>query len=428
MTRINEEIDGLALELAWSLWGELGVDGGRRRHDRQAIDLEPLIIFTAAIGNLDSRLRANSMDWCIANARFASAFRLRNLAEQSNADIRAAFGRYAATVKVHAKVPWPGLGDPLAIWTSERIGEPDLRRPSLIQLRLRALMGVSARAEILKLMLADPARGQTASALAEAAGYGKGSVAQALDMLTMAGIVDVQPSTNRLVYRLARPAELVDVLQWLPAVFPDWSPIFRIAEALTDFGHTRSTTPLARAADTQRTIRSIDHDLQRLGIADQVPRGGGPASVTEFEHWALAFLADQCSRGEAGTSTFEVSYTFHHLALGSWMATVGQAGHEPLRLEPDEDNEHAQGHAGSNQPNDKTGAPEVASAMFRDVLVRARPKIHDAQPTGPVTQLISAEFAAELLRPMRPGQDATFSGEYIRRWYENRRQRFASTA
>lgn len=417
MTRLNEEIDGLALDLAWSLWGELGVDGRRRRHDWQAIDLEPLIIFTAAIGNLDSRLRANSMDWCIANARFASAFRLRNLAGQASAETRAAFGRYAATVKAHAKVPWPSLGDPLAIWTSERISEPDLRRPSLIQLRLRALIGVSARAEIIKLMLVDPSRGQTASTLAEAAGYGKGSVAQALDMLTMAGIVDVQPTANRLVYRLARPAELIDVLQWLPAVFPDWSPIFRITEAITEFGHIRSTTPLARAADAQRTFQSIERDLQRLGIADEVPRAGGAASVTEFEHWALAFLADQCGREETGASGQEVSYTFQHLSFGSWMATIGQGGREPSRLEPVE----------NRDPNEKTSASELANAMFRDVLTRARPRIDDAQPTDAVTGVISGEFAAELLRPMRPGQEATFSAAYVRRWYENRRQRFAST-
>jgi len=368
------------------------------------------------------------MDWCIANARFASAFRLRNLAEQASADTRAAFGRYAATVKAHAKVPWPSLGDPLAIWTSERIGEPDLRRPSLIQLRLRALMGVSARAEILKVMLADPARGQPASALAEAAGYGKSSITQALDMLTMAGIVDVQPTANRLVYRLARPTELVDVLQWLPAVFPDWSPILRITEALTEFGQIRSTTPLARVADVQRMIQSIDPDLQRLGIADQVPRAGGPASVTEFEHWALAFLADQFGHGEAGTSVFEVSYTFHHMSFGSWMATVGQGGREPSRLELDQSTEHAPERTRSVQRDEKTGASEVANAMFRDVLTRARPKIHDAETTDHLTQLISVEFAAELLRAMRPGQEATFSAEYVRRWYENRRQRFASTA
>ena len=426
MTRLSQEIDGLALDLAWSLWAELGVDGRRRQHDWKAIDLEPLIIFTAYAGNIDSRLRANSMDWCIANARFASAFRLRNLAEQTSSGTREAFGRYAATVKAHAKVPWPSMGDPLAIWTSERIGEPDLRRPSLIQLRLRALVGVSARAEILKLMLAEPERGQAASTLAEAAGYGKGSVAQALDMLTMAGIVQVQPTANRLVYRLSRPEELVNVLQWIPSVFPDWAPIFRVIEAIAEFGRTRSTSPLSRLAEVQKTRLAIDRDLQRLGIADQVPPATGPASVTEFEHWALTFLADQCGRGEAIAAASEVTFTVHHLSFGGWMATINQRGREPVQLEPDETAQpgrQVEGQ-GSGQGDAKTTARELAHAMFRDVLARARIQTND----DAVTRLISGEFAAELLRPMRPGQEATFTAEFVRRWYENRRQRFASTA
>ena len=429
MNRLNDEIDGLALDLAWSLWAELGVDSRGQRHDWKAIDLEPLIIFTSYLGNIDSRLRANSMDWCIANARFASAFRLRNLAEQASEVAREAFGRYAATVKAHAKVPWPGLGDPLAMWTSERIGEPDLRRPSLIQLRLRALVGVSARAEILKLMLADPERGQAASTLAEAAGYGKGSVAQTLDMLTMAGILVVQPTANRLVYRLSRPAELVNVLQWLPAVFPDWSPIFRVTEALVELGRTRSTTPLARVADVQRTQQTIDHDLRRLGIAERVPIATGPASVTEFEHWALTFLTDQSGRGVTAPATHDVTYTVHHLSFGRWTASISRRGHEPMRLEPDENAETDGDDAenGAGQGDEKRSARELAHALFRDVLARARSQMNDAQTTEALTRLISVEFAAELLRPMRPSQEATFTADYLRRWHENRMQRFAST-
>jgi hypothetical protein len=430
MTRLNDEVAGLALDLAWSLWAELGVDGRLRRHDWQAIDLEPLIIFTAYIASFDSRLRANSMDWCIANARFASAFRLRNLAEHASAAAREAFGRYAATVKAHAKVPWPGLGDPLAMWTSERVGEPDLRRPSLIQLRLRALVGVSARAEVLKLMLADPERGQAASTLADAAGYGKGGVAQALDLLTMAGIVQVQPTANRLVYRLSRPAELVDVMQWLPAAFPDWAPIFRVTEAISEFARTSSGTPLSRGADVQNTLRRIDPDLRRLGIADQVPRGTGPASVTEFEHWALTFLADHCGRGEGIPTAREVTYTVHHLSFGGWMGTVSQRGREPMRLEPDEVAQPAtkEGAPSSGQIDERIGARELAHAIFRDVLARSHVVMNKATPTDAVARLISGEFAVELLRPMRPGQEATFSTEFVRRWFENRRQRFASTA
>ena len=43
-------------------------------------------------------------------------------------------------------------------------------------------------------------------------------------------------------------------------------------------------------------------------------------------------------------------------------------------------------------------------------------------------QAISHEFAEELVRPMRTGQEATFTAEFVRRWHENRRQRFGATA
>ena len=249
-------------------------------------------------------------------------------------------------------------------------------------------------------------------------------------MLTMAGIVQVQPIANRLVYRLARPAELLAVLQWLPAVFPDWWPIFRVTEALVELGHTRSTTPIARVADVKKTRQRIESDLQHLGIADQVPRASGPASVTEFEHWALMFLADQCGRGETVSAAREVTYTVHHLSFGGWMATASQRGRQPKRLEPDEDAQPPGQEAGSRsgELDERTGPRELAQAMFRDVLSRRPDRSGTAQSSDAVDQLISGEFATELLGPMRPGQEATFTSEFVRRWFENRRQRFASTA
>src|ERR1700730_19352451 len=279
-------------------------------------------------------------------------------------------------------------------------------------------------------MIADPERGQAASTLAEAAGYGKGSVAQALDRLTMAGVVQVQPTANRLVYRLSRPAELLNVLQWLPAVFPDWSPIFRVIEAIAEFARTRSTTPLSRVAEVQQTLQRIDQDVHRLGIADQVPRATGPASVTEFEHWALTFLADQCGRGETIPTARQVTYTVHHLSFGGWMATVSQRGRQPQRIESAEDTQPAREAVGARpaEGDDMTNSSALANAILLDVLARTGVPIKRSQAGDAVARLISVEFAVELLRPMRPGQEATFTAEFVRRWYENRLQKFASTA
>ncbi len=424
MTRLNQEIDGLALDMAWSLWAELGLDGLRRRHDWQAIDLEPLIIFTAYVGRADSRLRANSIDWCTANSRFASVFRLRNLVADASPVMRDAFGRYAATVKANAHVPWPGHGEPFPLWTSEPIGVPDLRRPALIQLRLRAFVGVSARAEILKLMLAEPDRGHSASALADAAGYGKGSIAQALDLMTMAGILYVQPSANRLLYRLAHPTELAGALQWLPAVFPDWWPIFKVTAALAEFARARPMTPPVRAAAVQKLLESIDADLKRLGIAEEVPRSSGPASYTEFEHWAITFLADHSGRGEMTPAAREVTYTIHRLSFGGWMGTVSQRGRQARRLGAEGEQPSA---ANGPQLDEGSGAAWLAAEMFTDALARARPSSTTIPATDDLTRVISGEFAGELLNSMRPGQEATFTAEFIRRWFDNRRHRFGAT-
>src|SRR2546427_7727203 len=191
MTRFEDEIGGLALELAWRLEPELGVNGVTRRHDRQAIAEEPLVLYSGWTGREDKRLQARSIEWSIANFRIASAIRMRNLARHASRSTRGSFGRYAATVKEHANAPWPASGNPLARVRSGAEPAPDLRRPSLLQLRLRALVGVSARPAALRLLPTAPERPQSVGQLAAGAAYGKGSVAQSLDMLTMAGFVQV---------------------------------------------------------------------------------------------------------------------------------------------------------------------------------------------------------------------------------------------
>ena len=284
--RFVREIDALALDLAWSLWAELGVDGAVRRHDWQAIDLKRLL-FLPAPGGVAENGCPESHRLVHRKRAIRIGVPSKNLADQARPETRTAFGRFAATVRTHAKTPWPGQGDPLTLFHPERRGSPDLRRPSLVQLRLRALVGVSARAEILKLMLADPDQAQPASTLAEDAAYGKGSVAHSLEMLTLAGIVQVRPQP--LLYRLARPGELAQALQWLPSVFPDWWPVFSVVESLMDYAHGTPGPGSTRLESLQQLLKQIDPNLHRLGISEQVPRPVVPASVAEFEHWALNF-------------------------------------------------------------------------------------------------------------------------------------------
>ena len=239
-----------------------------------------------------------------------------------------------------------------------------------------------------------------------------------LDMLTLAGIVHVQPHGNRLLYRLARPGELAQALQWLPSVFPDWWPIFSVVEALMDYAHGTPGPVSTRLASLQKLLKQIDRDLHRLGISEQVPRPVVPASVAEFEHWALDFLAEQSGHAQATGSSREVSYVIHHLSFGGWVATINVTGRQPQPFEPAERN-----------LDKATGAAELVYMMFKDVIGKGRARRGIlATPDDALLQVISREFAEELVKPMRAGQEATFTAEFVRRWHENRRQRFGATA
>lgn len=403
MNRLRQEVDRLALELAWSQWRELGVGTSLPRHQWHAIDLEPLIVYTSALGT-DIRLRARTIDWCITNARFTSALRLRHFAALATPATRKAFGRYAATVKAHSALPWPAQGDPYVMLPDDhQEATPDLRRPSLVQLRLRALVGVSARAEILKALLAGGDRPQTASSLAQTSGYAKGGIAQALDMLTMAGLLNVEPSANRLVYHLANPQDLGRLIRWLPAEYPDWQAIFRIVERLLEYAGEATGRAAQRLPASAALFAEISSDLERLGLGARVSAPTDAASLVDFEDWALEFLSAQ-TEGRPPAATRQSFYVLRREGSEEWTAGITTAAGQArplLEVSP-------------------TGAQDVATAMFRDAL--------EPDAEWDVMDAVCTEFADEVLRALRPGHGATYTAEFVRRWYCNRRKRFGATA
>ena len=82
--REDVDIGEAVIQFCWSVWAELGVSGWGRAHQGWAIDVEPLIIFTAAIGERDPRLRDEATDWCVRNWRLVSRVRLRNILRRSD--------------------------------------------------------------------------------------------------------------------------------------------------------------------------------------------------------------------------------------------------------------------------------------------------------------------------------------------------------
>ena len=291
MASFSRQMEEQSLDLVWSLWAELGVSGWRRSHTSHAIDPELLILFTAFLGDADPRLRDESTDWCIAYGRYVSAARLKNLLARQTPAIQASFGETAATVNANSSLRWPGATTPRRFQRTGRSAIVDFRRPSLVVLRLRALFGVGARAEIVRAFVADPSLRPTAADLAGEAGYTKRHIAEALDALRMAGLLEAERRRNQLLYRTTSAQALIGLLGDVPSCFPRWHSIFRILERLLEAARcAESLTPRARAVEASDALHDTEADLRIAGsrMPDVEMQTRDPWA--ELEPWALELV------------------------------------------------------------------------------------------------------------------------------------------
>jgi hypothetical protein len=256
-----------ALSLAWGAWTELGVSGWTSTHADWAVDPEPLILFTAWLGDADPRLRDEATDWCVQNWRHISKARLKNLLRVQPHDVAAAFGEFAATVGAHAGISWPGATHPRRYTLTGRSMLPHLDRPSLVWLRLRAMFGVGARAEILRRFLAQRGGAMSVAALAVAAGYTKRNVAEECDTLQRAGVLSVRVRANRFDYSLARRSELEAFVGEIAAILPEWTAILNITRELVALERRSKEAGLTTLpVHARKTLRLIRDDFDELDI------------------------------------------------------------------------------------------------------------------------------------------------------------------
>jgi hypothetical protein len=303
MASYSAELQESALGLAWSLWAELGVSGWQRHNADQAIDPESLIIFTAWLGDADPRLRDESLDWCIRFGRYVSGTRLKNFLAEESEDRRRSFGWYAATVAAHSALRWPGATDPRRHRPTGRSRLEDIRAPSLITLRLRALFGVTARSEILRMFLANPGAAASAAELVPDVGYTKRNVADALEALRAGGLLEVAPWRNQLRYHLARAEDLVGLVGDVPASFPRWRFLLRVLARVLETARTVERVPRrARAVEIDKAVHGMAEDLRAAGLSSPRPRPGGDVEG-EFWPWALGLAHDLVPGSGRGTQT-----------------------------------------------------------------------------------------------------------------------------
>jgi hypothetical protein len=266
-----------ALDLAWSLWTELGVPGPHRSHPHTVLDLEHLILATGWLCREDVRLADLALAWCGQHHHRISAVRLAGLLKTVHPQMRSSADSFLGQL----------AADGRKMSREHDIRELTVRleRPALLRLRLRALFGVSGRADVVAFLLSSPTSWVTAAEI-EDTGIAKRNVAVILNEFAEGGVAASRPRRNAREFRLSQPAALGAVVAVSHAtVFPAWGKVFewmRLGEELSSIPEDK---PATRDVEVARHSALIESLAIALGI--EKPDMGRRRSATDTIDWVV---------------------------------------------------------------------------------------------------------------------------------------------
>ena len=268
LTEFKSTVLNDLLDFLWRQWSALGVAGQGASEDHRVIDPEPLLLLSLTVCRYDARLFDEILDWLTVNGAFVNVQRLKNLEKQYDFQCKAQLSAvsellgkkssYALKWKNLATSPTPKTSEPLFYMKDGKPlplaheyapefkvhgllrGPLKLRgysqpfptkgMPSLL-LRLRALLGVNARCELLCLL--GSAEEIHPSGIARQTGYFPRTIQNALVDMARSGVVEMRSSNREKKYWL-HPGTLDNLLrpEGLPTTWINWSPLFRALEML----------------------------------------------------------------------------------------------------------------------------------------------------------------------------------------------------
>ncbi|MGI8621993.1 MAG: hypothetical protein ACR2NB_00590 [Solirubrobacteraceae bacterium] len=311
---LRDEVLAALQSLAWDQWSQLGVSAAAPDHrEQRAIDPEALLLFTLEIGRTDPRLFDEVMDWLAVNESLVSVHRLRNLCAgpDDRALVDAALAwtarerrreRPAASARTAGRdglaalfpgfpAPTDGL-DPaflrhgLTRTRLERSGKsqpPRLHDPISFAFRLRRLLGVGVRAEVVRTLLTIRAPRLSGRVITASAAFAQRNVREGLTQLHDAGVITGATVADDRQYSIRR--EDWATLLGLPSAADlplhyDWVPVLR---ALTQIARwlqqpaLGELTPYLLASQARTLVDAVDADLRYAGVPRpaHAARGGG---------------------------------------------------------------------------------------------------------------------------------------------------------
>ncbi len=307
LNAFNEDLHKRMLDLIWRQWTALGVHGYGSSWEGSPVDPDALLLFSCTAARQDSRLFDAMVEWMEHNGRYIAVTRVRRMLGsgafageqvfhaivQATADSESApkWKRLAGRFErepgeeplfyLSGGKPLPVVGEPdsqFLKWGLVRdrydsrgvAGTFDSRNPAAILLRLRALLGVNARCEILLYLMLNASG--TPRAMARACGYEPTTVVKAMREMTDSGLLAVGKDGRHTVYRIEagdwwRLLSEKDVaLSWI-----SWSQLFGALESIMsalDHAVRTEESELAQASMLRRVFeQGVIEGLEKAGLA-----------------------------------------------------------------------------------------------------------------------------------------------------------------
>lgn len=284
-----KQLDQNLLNIAWSLWTELGVAGVKENHQDALILVEELVIFTSILAEIDPRLRDESMDWCTQYHRFISISRLKSLMKDFGELAKEPFSQYASSLNAISKLDWPVFLPipPQRISLSHKSVLRPHKSPALLNIRARSILGTGARADLLTFFLVHKDRNFSIAEVAEV-GYSKRSLAELLDDLHFGNLFERFLQGNQQRYRLNKNSALFEMLKPVPKFAPSWQLIFKVLLTLrTCIQKAESSSESTKVVELRNCLKGLEQPLQKLRVTPPSFQKDFSVYLKTFSQWLL---------------------------------------------------------------------------------------------------------------------------------------------
>lgn len=325
LTAFSNRLSMQLLDFAWDEWAQMGVSATAHRASPWAEDPEALLVFTLEIARADPRLFDELLDWALHNESFLSVRRLRALSidetdralvaatiswlgrrrprarlrssehHRAPRDLEPVFDGGAPVVNADPDFAAQGLLRPLAE-PSRKSQAPDLKSPINLDFRLRAMLGVGIRAEVVRIMLCVHAPRMTAGALARTSAYAKRNVHDTLAGLADAGAISVFTISGEQRYTIDKPAWTA-LLDLAPEQLPshrEWPQLLAILRTILRWSRQPDligASEYMRASATRQLLEHIRPELAFAGVKTNL-RATAAQAPSVLEQVVQDILAD----------------------------------------------------------------------------------------------------------------------------------------